>query len=110
MAIQLQHRREERTAREKQLQSGETRLTHIRPAPKHSSEIGSQARFRNGYRKNSYFGPHCMVVSSRVISDLSELLETERQHLTMEFSSIARLKDRGWTKAPKLEVLVLDVI
>lgn len=66
MAVILQHRKEEQAIRERQLNSGATRLKHIRPARAKASEVGSLARFRSGYRKNSFFGPFCEIISSRL--------------------------------------------
>jgi hypothetical protein len=109
MAIELQYRREERLVREKQLRSGATLFTHIRPAPKRLSVAGGAARLRNGYGKRSYFGPPCRVVSSRQISNLSELLIDERQHLAPEFNSLERMRGRDWARAAKLEVLILRI-
>ena len=110
MPIVLQHRQEERAIRERQLRSGATRLTHIRPGREHASEVGRQVRLRNGYRNNSYFGPPCVVISSRLISNISELSEEERKHLAPEFASIERMRSRDWARAPKIEVLVIRTI
>lgn len=108
MAINLQHRREERAIRERQLRSGRTRLTRIRPAREHPSEVGRLVRLQNGYRKNPFFGPHCVVISSRLISNIDELSEEEREHLAPEFASIERMRRRDWARAPKLEVLIIE--
>jgi hypothetical protein len=110
MAIVLQHRQEERAIRERQLRSGATQLTHIRPGRKRASEVGSLVRLRNGYRRNSYFGPHCVVISSRLISDISELSSEERKYLAPEFASIERMRNRDWVRAPIIEVLVIRTL
>ena len=108
MAIVLQHRKEERAIRERQLRSGTTRFTHIPPARNQASEVGRAVRLRNGYRKNSYFGPACIVISSRLISNISELSAEERKHLAPEFASIERMRGRDWARAAKIEVLVIQ--
>src|SRR5438445_6689854 len=114
MAIQLHHDRETRPAREKQLQSGATHFTHIRPVQKHTprARVGSEARFRHGYRKshNPFFGPVLRVTNSRIISDLLELLDSEIRDLPPGYSSRMNLKGCAWTRGPKLEVIVLDVL
>lgn len=73
-------------------------------------DVGSLARFRSGYRKNSFFGRFCEIISSRLISNISELSDVETTYLALEFKTVERLRSRDWARAAKIEVLVLQTI
>ena len=107
MTVVLQHRREERLLREKQLSSGARCFTHIRPAPKHPAKIGALVHLQNAYGKNARFGPPCVVLSSRNIKDISELSQEERKYLAI---SVEEMRARDWARAPKLEVIIAGVL
>jgi hypothetical protein len=50
------------------------------------------------------------VISARLISNVSELSPEEMKCLAPELKSIERLRSRDWARAPRIEVLVLQVI
>jgi len=108
MASPLNHAKRERELRERQLNAGVAVVTHIRSVPKKGqSRKGEIVVLRES--RGPAFGK-CEILDVRIVSDVSQIRETELSKLPAGLNSVEALKECSWATAPRLEVLTLRVL
>ena len=106
--MQLQYKREERQWREEQIASGVKWFTHVRPLAKRLTLPGAPITLRNGYTKDSFFGPECFCIYARSVGSIKELTPFEI------VCQVPQLRNntvgREWAEGGPLEVLLVGIV
>jgi hypothetical protein len=112
--MELQYRKQERTAREQQLRDGAVIFTHVRPLPKRPFRVGQLATLRNGYARGSGFGPECVVLNEYIADTAEDITDFSYAHQSRYLwqnveGQKAWAKEEGHGTGP-FEVLLLGVV
>ena len=106
--MQLQYKREERQFREEQIASGVKWFTHVRPLPRKLTLPGAPITLRNGYTKDSFFGPECFCIYSRSVGSIEGLTPYEVHSQASQLRN--NTEGREWAEGGPLEVLLVGIV